>query len=42
MNDKESHIIQNDIDVLRDQLLIIVNGLEKLRDNIPCSCGEEE
>ena len=52
LSDETSHDLQNDIDVVLDLVKTatigsikrneILNRLEVIRDNIPCSCGRED
>ncbi len=45
MNDKESHKIQNDIDIVLDMIREnkgdYLVALEDIRDSLPCSCSNE-
>ena len=51
ITDKESHDLQNRIDHIIDELeegasgtylIKLVNELREIRDDLPCSCGEED
>jgi len=53
MNDEKSHDLQNRIDTIMDMLKppkiitksligIVLDMLENVRDDIPCSCGDEK
>jgi|TARA_B110000263_G_scaffold240715_1_gene244191 hypothetical protein len=50
ITDKESHDLQNRLDHIIDELVIqnhlylikFVNELREIRDDLPCSCGEEQ
>ena len=53
LTDKQSHYLQNEIDVIKDTLVYefnlknqiwipkLLEKLEELRDEIPCSCGDK-